>query len=55
MLRSSSAVMKTIGYNTSKGEILFSDSWGAGHEKKRMLAADASAATMSLYTIKPSQ
>jgi hypothetical protein len=43
-----------IGYNATKGEILFSDSWGAGHEKKRMLATDASSATMSIYTIKPS-
>ena len=42
-----------IGYNVTKGEILFSDSWGAGHESKRMLAADASAATMGIYTIKP--
>jgi hypothetical protein len=44
-----------IGYNLAKGEIIFSDSWGAGHEKKRMASADASAATMGLYTIKPSQ
>ncbi len=43
-----------IGYNSTKGEIIFSDSWGAGHEKKRMLAGDASAATMGLYTITPS-
>lgn len=42
-----------IGYNIAKGEIIFSDSWGAGHEKKRMLAADASAATMGIYTITP--
>ena len=44
-----------IGYNATKGEIIFSDSWGAGHEKKRMLAADASSATMGIYTIKPAQ
>jgi hypothetical protein len=43
-----------IGYNVAKQEIIFSDSWGAGHEKKRMAAADASAATMGIYTITPS-
>ena len=43
-----------IGYNMTKGEIIFSDSWGGGHEKKRMLAADASAATMGLYAMTPS-
>jgi hypothetical protein len=42
-----------IGYNNAKNEIIFSDSWGAGHEKKRMAAPDASAATMGLYTITP--
>ncbi len=44
-----------IGYNDSKQEFIFSDSWGAGHEKKRILSADASAATMGLYTITPAQ
>lgn len=43
-----------IGYNTTKNEIIFSDSWGAGHEKKRMAAPDASAATMGLYLLQPS-
>jgi hypothetical protein len=42
-----------IGYNDSKKEIIFSDSWGAGHEKKRMAAPDASAATMGLYLLQP--
>lgn len=42
-----------IGYNTTKNEIIFSDSWGAGHEKKRMAAPDASAATMGLYLLQP--
>jgi hypothetical protein len=43
-----------IGYNTTKNEIIFTDSWGAGHEKKRMTAPDASAATMGLYLLQPS-
>ena len=42
-----------IGYNPTKNEIIFSDSWGAGHEKKRMAAPDASAATMGLYLLQP--
>lgn len=42
-----------IGYNPGKDEIIFSDSWGAGHEKKRMAAPDASAATMGLYLLQP--
>lgn len=42
-----------IGYNTAQNEIIFSDSWGAGHEKKRMAAPDASAATMGLYLLQP--
>ena len=42
-----------IGYNAEKDEIIFSDSWGAGHEKKRMAGPDASAATMGLYLLKP--
>jgi hypothetical protein len=42
-----------IGYNTAKDEIIFSDSWGAGHEKKRMAGPDASAATLGLYLLRP--
>ncbi len=42
-----------IGYNEEKNEIIFSDSWGAGHEKKRMAAPDACAASMGLYLLKP--
>lgn len=42
-----------IGYNEKKNEIIFSDSWGAGHESKRMAAPDACAASMGLYLLKP--
>lgn len=42
-----------IGYNMEKGQIIFSDSWGAGHEMKRMSSQDASAATMGLYLLQP--
>lgn len=39
------------GYNLKTSEIIFSDSWGAGHEKKRMAAADAAAATQAMFVI----
>lgn len=40
-----------IGYNTQTDELLYSDSWGAGHECKRMAYADAWAVTTGLYAI----
>ncbi len=42
-----------IGYNTKTQEILFSDSWGAGHELKRMPADAAWTITTGLLTIEP--
>lgn len=42
-----------IGYNTKTQEILFSDSWGAGHELKRMPAGDAWTITTAVTTIEP--
>lgn len=42
-----------IGYNKAKKQILFSDSWGAGHELKRMDADDACQATHGLFVLKP--
>jgi hypothetical protein len=42
-----------IGYNVKTQEILYSDSWGAGHELKRMKADDAWTSTMQLMTIEP--
>ena len=42
-----------IGYNTQKDEILFSDSWGAGHELKRMSATDAWTITNGTMSIEP--
>ena len=44
-----------IGYNSKTDEILYTDSWGPGHEFKRMSAANAYTATMHLITLKPSQ
>jgi hypothetical protein len=42
-----------IGYNTRTKEILYSDTWGFGHEKKRMPLDQAFAITKSLFTLEP--
>lgn len=42
-----------IGYNDEKEEILFSDSWGPGHELKRMNDAEAWTITSGLYGMEP--
>lgn len=42
-----------IGYNTATNEVLYSDSWGAGHEMKRLGTAEAFCATHGLYSIQP--
>lgn len=42
-----------IGYNAKTAEILFSDSWGVGHELKRMSAADAWTITTGTMSIEP--
>ncbi len=44
-----------IGYNGKTEEIIYTDSWGPGHELKRMKTADAFTPTMNLMTIRPSQ
>lgn len=44
-----------IGYNDEKKTILFTDTWGAGHELKEMPVADACAMTMQRYLLKPSR
>ncbi len=42
-----------IGYNPKTREILYSDSWGAGHELKRMNLDDGWAITTGLSTLEP--
>ena len=42
-----------IGYNPQKKEILYTDSWGYGHELKRMSAEDAYLITTGLYVVEP--
>ncbi|MEO7934354.1 MAG: hypothetical protein ABIT76_14465 [Chthoniobacterales bacterium] len=42
-----------IGYNAKTSEVLFSDTWGAGHELKRMPLADAYTMTTGTMSIEP--
>jgi hypothetical protein len=42
-----------IGYNPENGKLIFSDSWGAGHEVKYMDMKDAYKATHGLYVMHP--
>jgi hypothetical protein len=41
------------GINEVRGELLYSDSWGQGHEDKRMALDDAWAITTGLYLVEP--
>jgi hypothetical protein len=41
-----------IGYNAKTSEILYTDSWGAGHELKRMKLADAWAETFGIFAMR---
>ncbi|MBT8037568.1 MAG: C39 family peptidase [Verrucomicrobiae bacterium] len=42
-----------IGYNEKTQDIIFSDSWGAGHEAKRMKMSHAYQASHGLFVLKP--
>ncbi len=42
-----------IGYNLAKDQIIFSDSWGAGHEMKRISIGNAYLATTHLFLVEP--
>jgi hypothetical protein len=42
-----------IGLNKKTDEVLYSDTWGAGHELKRMSLEDALTITRGLYIVKP--
>ena len=42
-----------IGYNAKTAELIFSDSWGAGHEQKRMPMDDGWTITTGLAAIEP--
>jgi len=43
-----------IGFNSSTHEIYYSDTWGLGHELKKMPMADAWTITDGLYILQPS-
>ena len=42
-----------IGYNEDEKKLIFTDSWGAGHEMKKMRLEHAYRATTGLYTVTP--
>ena len=42
-----------IGYDDREQEIVFSDSWGAGHERKRLGLEEAYCMTNGIYSIQP--
>ncbi len=42
-----------IGYNEKENTLIFSDSWGAGHEFKTMLLKDAYRVTKGLFSLTP--
>ena len=42
-----------IGYNDKTKELIFSDSWGPGHEMKRITAKAAFVVTSGIYEISP--
>ncbi|MFT4176546.1 MAG: hypothetical protein QM627_07800 [Luteolibacter sp.] len=42
-----------IGYNSQSEEVLYSDSWGAGHELKRMPLKHAYQATQGVFVMSP--
>lgn len=42
-----------IGYNAKTNEVLYTDSWGPGHERKRMPLNHAFAITTGLFTLEP--
>jgi hypothetical protein len=42
-----------IGYNAKTKEVIYSDSWGSGHEFKRMPIEQAYTITTSLFSLRP--
>lgn len=42
-----------IGYNDKNNDIIYTDSWGTGHEKKSMSAGAADAATDAVFVMEP--
>jgi hypothetical protein len=42
-----------IGYNEQRNQVIFTDSWGEGHEIKRMAISDAASVTDGVYLLEP--
>jgi hypothetical protein len=42
-----------IGCNPKTGHVIFTDSWGPGHERKRMKMFDAYKATHGIFAMQP--
>jgi hypothetical protein len=42
-----------IGYNSKTGAVIYTDSWGAGHERKVMPYAQAVGMTAAVFSMKP--
>ncbi len=54
LLQSGGGHMRLItGYNDADQTVIFTDSWGAGHEQKTMKMADAYRATNGLFVLQP--
>ncbi len=51
--RSGGHMRLIIGYNDKTEEVIYSDSWGAGHEQKRMPMEEAYTMTTGLRTLQP--
>ena len=44
-----------IGYNSKKKELIYSDSWGHGHGKKKMDAGKAFSMTNAILVLPPTK
>jgi hypothetical protein len=44
-----------IGYNATTGGVIYTDSWGAGHERKVMTRAEAEEMTTAVFSMTPSR
>jgi hypothetical protein len=53
MTSTSGHMRMIIGYNPKTSEIIYTDTWGPGHERKVMSLSDAWTISTALYTIKP--
>lgn len=43
------------GYNAKSGDVIYTDSWGAGHERKTMTRGEAELMTTAVFSMAPSR